>query len=139
MYFILFSQNGISVRFLVWLREVYAEIIYTSMDFQNNRNIPIHVRRNLLHFTIQAKYTVHIIQGKSWNYDFDAQAHSTLLLVLASIIIRNGTQSYNNRNEIKWCCKAPPVTFNIHKMWIISSSLVKLCYIIVMYIQIGIF
>lgn len=52
-----------------------------------------------------------IIQGKNWNYDFDAQAHSTLLLVLASIIIRLCyTIIYTTTAiEMKRCCKAPPV------------------------------
>lgn len=59
-------------------------------------------------FTIQANILCllvrNIIQGKNSNYDFDAQAHSMLLLVRASIIIREAIHTVhnhtNNRNEM---------------------------------------
>lgn len=122
------------------------------MDLQNNRNISgfmFFQKFITFYILLMAKLFMHIHKrccvngssqynpnGKNWNYDFDAQAHSTLLLVVASVksIIRYASQSYHTTTtEMKWCCKAPPVTFNIHKIWIISlhrterASVITLC------------
>lgn len=101
------------------IREVCAEIIYFIGFIQNNRNIPIHVWRNLLltfHFILYKRAILWyrynfvsqcIIQAtttttKNRNYDFDARKHiERLLLVLGSQVLLYVMQNNHTTTAMK--------------------------------------